>query len=217
MLNEDESSFTKICILIEEAKSKKDLKRAFGRLNEIMWTMSLIAPLTEQNGIICEVLKELKFCKKFGYYLNTAPTPHEAVCAYKNAVIQELAEHYRKLDKFRSEHDKFEDALFNKYFPSLFGQSSEVKGTVQEKLTDLCSSVVSSCRKRSFTESTDSGTIRCMEMGFESKSANKRTRFEDASRERRASKFESIDNSTFRTQSTYGKCTCGKKCKYNKD
>ena len=88
---------------------------------------------------------------------------------------------------------------------------------MQEKLTDLCSSVVSSCRKRSFTESTDCGTIQCMEMGFESKSANKRTRFEDASRERRASKFESIDNSTFRTQSTYGKCTCGKKCKYNKD
>ena len=82
LLNEDESSFTKICILIEEAKSKKDLKKAFGRLNDIMWTMSLIAPLTEQNGIICEVLKELKFSKKFGYYLNAAPTPHEAVCAY---------------------------------------------------------------------------------------------------------------------------------------
>ena len=187
LLNEDGSSFTKICISIEEAKSKKDLKVAFSRLNDLMWTLSMIAPLTEQNGIICEVLKELKFSKKFGFYLNTAPTPQEAICAYKTAVVQELAEHYRKLETFRSEHDRFEDALFNEYFPSTFWQSSKVKGTVQEKLTDLCSSIVSPCRKRKFSKCTDSRIIQCMEMGPESKSANKRTRFENSTYKRRAS------------------------------
>ena len=46
LLNKDGLSFTNICTSIEEAKSKQDLKVAFGRLNDIMWRMSMIAPLT---------------------------------------------------------------------------------------------------------------------------------------------------------------------------
>ena len=65
-LNEIGSSFPNICISIEETKNKNDLKVAFGRLNDAMLILSLVGPLTEPNGIVYEVLKELKFSKKFG-------------------------------------------------------------------------------------------------------------------------------------------------------
>ena len=177
LLNKDGSSFTNICKTIEEAKNMKDLKAAFGKLNDIMWEMSLIAPLTEQNGIICEILKKLKFSKKFGFYLSTAPTPREAIFAYKRAAVQELSVQSRKFKNFRSEHGTFEDALFAQYFPSTFRKPVEVEGTVQGKLTSLCSSIISPSRKRSFFDCTEGGTVHCTEMGLESRSTNKKTRF----------------------------------------
>ena len=60
-LNENASSFADILISIEGAKNKKDLKVAFGRLNDVILTLSLIGPLTERNGIVYEVLIGLKF------------------------------------------------------------------------------------------------------------------------------------------------------------
>ena len=115
-LNENASSFADILISIEGAKNKKDLKVAFGRLNDVILTLSLIGPLTERNGIVYEVLNELKFSKKFGFYLNTAPTMEEAIVGYKTSFVKEVSTNYRKIENFKKEQANFENYLFNKYF-----------------------------------------------------------------------------------------------------
>ena len=99
-LNEIGSSFPNICISIEETKNKNDLKVAFGRLNDAMLILSLVGPLTEPNGIVYQVLNELKFSKKFGFYLHTAATPGEAILGYKTAVVKEVSIHYRRIENF---------------------------------------------------------------------------------------------------------------------
>ena len=128
-LGDNGSSFTKICLSIEGAKNKRNLKVAIDSLNEIMWTMSLIAPLTKQNGIISQVLKELKSSQKFSFYLNSAPTPHQAIQDYRRAAVQELAEHFLKLENFQRHNSTFEDALFATYFPATLSLPSEVEDT----------------------------------------------------------------------------------------
>ena len=168
-LKENSSSFLKICFAIEDAKNKNDLKVAFGRLNDVMSTLSLIAPLTEPNGIVTQVLHELKFSKKFGFYLHTAPTPEEAILGYKTAVTKELSDHHMKKESFLREQDIFENALFDKYFPPNFVAPSQIEGTRQHKLTDLCESVLSPCRKRTFRKCIESGTIVYTEMSPERK------------------------------------------------
>ena len=169
-LNENCSSFLNICISIEEAKNKNDLKVAFGRLNDVLLTLSLIAPLTEPNGIVYQVLNELKFSKKFGFYLHTAPTPAEAILGYKTAVVKEVSIHYRRIENFIKEQDSFENDLFDKYFPTTFVPPSQMKATEQQKLTDLCESILSPCRKRTLRKCVESGTILYSEMSPEKKS-----------------------------------------------
>jgi hypothetical protein len=159
-LNENGTSLTNICISIEEAKNKNDLKVAFDDFNDVMSMISLIAPLTEQSGIICQVLSELEFSKKFSFYLNTATTPHEAIFAYKRAVVNEFAKRYRQIENFLHEQNSFEDAIFQQYLPSTFKPSSQVKGTVKGKLTDLCDSLLSPEKEQSFTNFTEGGPAR---------------------------------------------------------
>ena len=168
------TSLTNICIAIEEAKNKNDLKLAFDDFNDVMSMISLIAPLTEQRGIICQVLSELEFSKKFSFYLNTATTPHEAIFAYKRAVVNEFAKRYRQIENFIHEQNSF--ALFQEYLPSTFKQSSQVKGTVQGKLTDLCDSLLSPRRN------TEGRTIECTEMSPARKSSTTHSTFMESSK-----------------------------------
>ena len=170
------TSLTNICIAIEEAKNKNDLKLAFDDFNDVMSMISLIAPLTEQRGIICQVLSELEFSKKISFYLNTATTPHEAIFAYKRAVVNEFAKRYRQIENFIHEQNSFEDALFQEYLPSTFKQSSQVKGTVQGKLTDLCDSLLSPRRN------TEGRTIECTEMSPARKSSTTHSTFMESSK-----------------------------------
>ena len=182
-LKERASSLPNICIAIENAKNKNDLKVAFGRLNDVMSTLTLIAPLTEPNGIVSQVLHEFKFSKKFEFYLRTAPTPEEAILSYKTAVTKALSVHHRKMESFLRQQDIFENALFDKYFPPTFGAPSQIEGTGQHKLEDLCESVLSPFRKRTFRKCMESGTILYSEMSPEIKPD--KTRKMSSSRKRR--------------------------------
>lgn len=181
-LNENGTSLTNICISIEEAKNKNDLKVAFDDFNYVMSMISLIAPLTEQSGFICQVLSELEFSEKFRFYLNTATTPHEAIFAYKRAVVNEFAKRYRQIENFLHEQNSFEDALFQQYLLSTSEQSSKVKGTVQGKLTDLFDSLLSPRKKRIFTNFTEDRTIECTEMGHARKSPTTHSTFMESSK-----------------------------------
>ena len=139
-----------------------------------MWTLSLIAPLTEQNRIISQVLKELNTSQKLCFYLNLAPTPHQAIQDYKRAAVQELAEHFLKFENFQRQSCKFENALFATYFPTSLSLPTEVETTVQEQLTDLCDSIVSPSRKRTFSKFTEGSTAQYTVKCPESKSWRKR-------------------------------------------
>ena len=132
---------------------------AFDQLNAIMWTLSSIAPLTEQKGIIFDVLKELKYSDKFGFFLSSALTPQEAINEYKTAVVQELSVRIRKWENFDRHNKKFEDDLFATYFSRFSSQPLEVEGIVEGQLVDLCHKLVPPRRKRSFSKITKHGTV----------------------------------------------------------
>ena len=184
-LNENASSFPDILISIEGAKNKEELKEAFARLNDVILTLSLIGPLTEPNGIVYEVLNELKFSKKFGFYLNTAPTVEEAIVGYKTSVVKEVSKNYRKIENFKKEQANFENYLFDIYFSPNAVPPSQMEGTEQHKLTELCESILSPCRKRTYRKCIESGTVLYTEMSPKMKSEKTRLSVEKKSSERK--------------------------------
>ena len=194
LLNENGSSFTDLCLQIEGADNQNDLKLAFKRFNYIMWTMSLTAPLTEHNGIIFQVLKELKVSDKFASYLNSSPTPNQAIRAYKTAVVQELAVHIRQLEKFKCQNNSFEDDLFCTYFPPTISHLPVVESRVQEQLTELSQSVLSPCRKRGFSKISQGGTLEYTEIHPDSKSRQTHSILKETNA---ASKRIRVHNSTY--------------------
>ena len=168
LLCENGTSLTNLCQLIERSENENDLKIAFARLNDIMWKLSLFAPLTEQKGIIFQALKELKYSEKLGFYLNSALTPHEAINEYKTVVVQELAARIRKLENFNHRNKKFEDDLFATYLPRSYSRTLELEGKVKGQLEDLCQSLIPPRRKRSFSKITEGGTDESAEIHRES-------------------------------------------------
>ena len=164
LLSESGTSLHNICLQIERAENMVDLKVAFARLNKIIGRISLIAPLNEQNGMISQILKDLTFSDKFSVYLNSASSPHQAIKAYKTAVVQELADHVHKLENFSRTTNSFEHALFSGYF-SEGPQPAGVQGTVQEQLTDLSEKILSTRRKRTFSNIMDGDSALYVEGG----------------------------------------------------
>lgn len=199
-LNDNSSSLLTICHSIEEAKNKNDLKVAFGRLNDVMLTLSLIGPLREPNGIVYEVLNQLKFSKKFGFYINSAPTLEEAILGYKTAVVKEVSINCRKIENFIKEQENLENDLFDKYFPPTFVPPTQMEGTGQQKLTALCESILSPCRKRTFRKCIESGTILYTDISPKRKSDKTRLSVEkmNSERKRRRCTSPSYDGGAFK-------------------
>ena len=164
LLIESGTSLHDICLQIERAENVVDLKVAFSRLNKIMGRISLIAPLGEQNGMISQIMKDLTFSDKFSIYLNSASSPHQAIKAYKTAVVQELADDVDKLETFSRSNNSFERILFSTYFSEV-PQPAGVQGTVQEQLTDLCEKFSSTRRKRTFSNFMDGDSDMFVERG----------------------------------------------------
>ena len=164
LLSESGTSLHNICLQIERAENMVDLRVAFARLNKIIGRISLIAPLNEQNGMISQILKDLTFSDKFSVYLNSASSPHQAIKAYKTAVVQELADHVRKLEIFSRTTTSFERALFSAYFSEV-PQPAGVQGTVQEQLMDLSEKILSTRRKRTFSNIMDGDSALYVEGG----------------------------------------------------
>ena len=161
LLIDDGYSLTDMFKDIERAGNKGNLKLAFTRLNEILWALSTVAPLTEHKGIIFAALKELGYSHKFGSYLNSALTPYQAINDYKTSIVKELVEHIRKRDNFKRINKSFEDDLFLTYFTQNYSQQldSDTRQTLQGHLSVLSESVLSPCRKRGFSKITQAGAV----------------------------------------------------------
>ena len=161
LLIDDGYSLTDMFKDIERAGNESNLKLAFNRLNEILWALSTVAPLTEHKGIIFAALKELGYSHKFGSYLNSALTPYQAINDYKTSIVKELVEHIRKRDNFKRINKSFEDDLFFTYFTQNYSQQldSDTRQTLQGQLSVLSESVMSPCRKRGFSKITQAGAV----------------------------------------------------------
>ena len=125
LLSEHGKSFPDICLKIESPENKDELKVAFAIFNKVICLMALTAPLNDESEIISKILKELKFSDKFGYFLNSAPSPHHAILAYKAAIVEELAERLDNLDKFTRNCDSLKIVFFRgilvEFLPQLWG------------------------------------------------------------------------------------------------
>ena len=115
LLGEYRTSLPNICLSIERAENKDELQLSFAQFNKLMWTISFSGSLKEQNEIIFKVLIELRFTEKFGLFLKSASSPHQAILAYKNSVVQELAVRVHEQEEFIRNCKTFEDGLFYMY------------------------------------------------------------------------------------------------------
>ena len=172
MLNDKGLSLTDLCDEIERSENESDLKLAFNRLNEILETLGMIAPLTEPKGISFATLRELKYSKKLAFYLNSELSPDEAFNEYKRAVVKELAVYNRKRDSIKRRMKTFEDNLFRTYFPQKHSQTLDLEHglTVHWQLGRISHSVLSPCRKRGFSEINQYGNDECTETNPDSMS-----------------------------------------------
>ena len=161
LLIDSESSLTDLFHDIERAGNDSNLKLAFNRLNEILWALSTVAPLTEHKGIIFTALKELGYSHKFASYLNSALTPYQAINDYKTSIVKDLSVHIRKRDNFKRSNKSFEDDLFLTYFPQTYSQQLDLDTslTLQGQLSSLTESVLSPCRKRGFSKITQAEAV----------------------------------------------------------
>ena len=161
LLIDDGYSLTDIFKDIERAGNESNLKLGFNRLNEILWALSTVAPLTEHKGVIFAALKELGYSHKFGSYLNSALTPFQAINDYKTSIVKELVEHIRKRENFKRINKSFEDDLFLTYFTQNYWQQldSDTRQTLQGQLSILSESVLSPCRKRGFSKISQAGAV----------------------------------------------------------
>ena len=161
-----------ICLMIERAENKDELKLAFARLNKVMWTISLTAPLNDETGIIFKILKELKYSDKLRYYLESAPTPHQAIIAYKTAIMEELAERVDNLEKFTRNCKRFEDNLFSTYFAGVSCRALGAKDPIHGQLVELSEKILPPCRKRKLSRISDDPSIESAKNGPNNKSGN---------------------------------------------
>ena len=177
LLSEYGTSLPDLCLRIEGAENKDDLKLAFARLNKVMWTISLTAPLNGETGIISKILEELKCSDKLGYFLNSAPTPHHAILAYKTAIVEELAERVDNLESFTRNCNRFEDCLFSRYFAGVESTASGVKDAIHEQLVELSKKMLSPCGKRKLSRITNDPSFEYARMGPNNKSDNNELTF----------------------------------------
>ena len=165
LLSEHGTSLPDICLKIESAENKDELKVAFAVFNKVICLMALTAPLNDESGIISKTLKELKFSDKLGYFLNSAPSPHHAILAYKTAVVEELAERLDNLDKFTRNCDRFEDSLFSRYFGGVSSTALGAKDAIHVQLTELSEKMLSPCGKRKLSSISEDPSLEYAGMG----------------------------------------------------
>ena len=89
------------------------------------------------------------------FFLKSASNPHQAILAYKNAVVQELAVRVHEQEEFIRNCKTFEDGLFSMYEPRVSSSDLGVKDTMQTQLGDLAQSILSAERKQKLTAITE--------------------------------------------------------------
>ena len=189
LLSEYGTSLPDICIKIESAENKDELKLAFARLNKVLWTMSLTAPLSDETGIISKILKELRCSDKLGYFLMSAPTPHQAILEYKTAIVEELAERVDYLKKFTDKCNRFEADLFSKYFAEVSFTTLGAKDPIYGQLAELSENILSPCRKRKLSRVSADPSVEYAEMGPGNKSSNNDSTSETLSHGRKKRRY----------------------------
>ena len=146
-------SFTDICLLVEHADNKNDLRKAFQSFNRIIWTLKVAAP-TDTSRVLLQALKDLNFSAKLGFYLNSVPNTDQAIMAYKTTIVQELSENKKRLEDFKRTDNSFQEHLFKTYFPETITQPSEINGAAKGEPTNLRISSLSFGGKRGISEKT---------------------------------------------------------------
>ena len=190
LLREYGTSLPEICIMIESAENKNELKTAFARFNKVMWTMSLTAPLNDETGIIFKILEELKCSDKFCYFIMSAPTPQQAIVEYKTAIVEELAERVCNLEKFTEKCNRFETGLFIKYFNGVSSTALCAKDQIHCQLEDLSEKILSPIRKRKLSRTSADPSVDYAEMGAEKDSSNNQLTSESITHGRKRRRYD---------------------------
>ena len=104
-----------ICLSIESAENRDELKVGFDYLNRIVRILLVAAPGIEHNRNVAEVLRELKCSEKLLFHLKSS-TVRQAVIQYKTEVTKDLVGKIRQTEVLARLDDSFDEKLISSFF-----------------------------------------------------------------------------------------------------
>ena len=107
-------SLLAICERVESATSKEGIKAAFQQFNKIMRIFQEMAP---NEPLVLKAICNLKVSEGFRGMLVSASSLREAIIAYKNGVLRELASILQDKKKRVGIDDSLDDQLISKFLP----------------------------------------------------------------------------------------------------
>ena len=151
ILNKNSGNFKNLCLSVECAENREELKLAFDRLNRIVRVLLVAAPSIEHNWKIVEALRELGCSNKLTYHLNAALTVRQAVNEYKTEVTKDLVGKIRQTEVLARQDDSFDEKLMSNFFPEISSNISTLELYAQKQPGEHIAVTTSPCQKRSIS------------------------------------------------------------------
>ena len=215
-----------ICLSIECAENRDELKAAFDHLNRIVRILLVAAPAIEHNWKVVEVLRELKCSDKLLFHLKSA-TVRQAVIQYKTEVTKELVGKIRQTEVLARLDDSFDEKLLSSFFhdtPSnisnkdLYAKKQDGEQHITVTSSPYRKKITSPLSKREPSKDTEDfprKRLGSAQMTSEEHRVRKsRRRFSNDSPKGRQINMDSAGTLAICDAFRSGTCRRGRKCKY---
>ena len=118
ILSVTNDSLAAICLAVEEAGTKADLKAAFRRLNAITQIFLQALPAPEHADILRDAFSRFQSSDRLLAFLNSSSSLRDAITLYKTTILQELAISLRRREELTALVDAEDDDLFAQFLPA---------------------------------------------------------------------------------------------------
>ena len=147
-----------ICKEIENASTRKVLRRAFCRFNNVMRIFSEAAPGDAEAPGVMAAVGSLPSTPRFKEVLASQSTLAEAIDAYKTLVIRDLAVDLRRRKELLSSNNLRDSELLDRFLPRLPEPDGDVHKIIEDAVLEGDST--GSSRKRGLSEVVETDSTR---------------------------------------------------------
>ena len=150
MLSTTSSSIHLLCINIEKARNKDELKAAFSKFNAVIRIFLEAAPSTEHDYLVRDSICAIPLSQRLRSALEATSSVPEALTQYKSSVVAELAKVLQAQAALSSLDDEKDDELLLQLLPEPTSPPSEEEQPLDEVAQVLAKTGAPS-RKRRFS------------------------------------------------------------------